>query len=476
MWMSHTQRNSGFLFLGTTAVRLIFNLSSGFIVDNAFVTFRYARDIAAGLGFVYNPGQHVLGTGTPLFTLILSLFSVVGIGPVHGAMLVSLVASGFTSVYIYRFAEKLRFGRAAFVPAFVYMLWPRSVVADMSGTSTALLTLLVIAAFYYQFTRRQYYALGAATLATVCRPEGVFLLIILFIHNLRHHREDLGRTILIPAAITVPWTAFATWYFGSPIPETIIARLALYSHGGAGSALERLVQLLGLSQPFGWILIVCAVTGGIWLWKAQDFGRLELVWLIATVVVFTLRPVHLSFWEITPMYPVYFLFGAALLPFAFDRWDYLGAQQSNILPTVAVLVLLGLGSGLTLSIRDHRQERIRLNDTHLSIGWYLRTHAEETDLIAAEDIGYIGYYSRRNILDRDGQVSPEAVPYNRKGKYYQLIADYRPEWVVASSESPISPFVTDSTFLSNYTEEQSYPFFGSNRYIIFRRTVPKSTE
>ena len=41
-------------------------------IDDAFITFRYARNLLAGQGFVYNAGQRVLGTTTPLYTLLLA--------------------------------------------------------------------------------------------------------------------------------------------------------------------------------------------------------------------------------------------------------------------------------------------------------------------------------------------------------------------------------------------------------------------
>ena len=41
-------------------------------IDDAYITFRYARNLLAGNGFVFNPGERVLGTTTPLFTLILA--------------------------------------------------------------------------------------------------------------------------------------------------------------------------------------------------------------------------------------------------------------------------------------------------------------------------------------------------------------------------------------------------------------------
>ena len=46
--------------------------------DDAFITYRYARNLAQGEGFVYNPGEHVLGTTTPLYTLVLAGLSLAG--------------------------------------------------------------------------------------------------------------------------------------------------------------------------------------------------------------------------------------------------------------------------------------------------------------------------------------------------------------------------------------------------------------
>src|SRR3990170_6336850 len=41
-------------------------------IDDAYITFRYARNLLAGNGFVFNPGERVLGTTTPLYTLLLA--------------------------------------------------------------------------------------------------------------------------------------------------------------------------------------------------------------------------------------------------------------------------------------------------------------------------------------------------------------------------------------------------------------------
>ena len=38
-------------------------------IDDSYITFRYARNLLAGEGFVYNPGVRLMGTTTPLYTL-----------------------------------------------------------------------------------------------------------------------------------------------------------------------------------------------------------------------------------------------------------------------------------------------------------------------------------------------------------------------------------------------------------------------
>jgi len=466
--MSHSQRNAGFIFFGAMVVRLAFHLGTGFLADDAFITFRFAENIAAGLGFVYNAGQPVLGTSTPLFTLILSLFAVLGIGTIHGAILVSLTASGITAALLYRFAERLRFGRLAALPALAYMFWPRSIVAETCGMETAFYTLLVTAAFYYCFTRQRYYALAAATLATVTRPEALILLGLIVVHSLVRNRRDWVRIIGIPAVVLLPWAAFATWYFGSPLPHSIIAKLALYSQVGAESPFLHFVTFLGLNQPYGWLLLPAAIGGAYWLYRKQDFGRLEIPWLVLVTAFFTFSRTHLFFWYAAPIYPIYLLIAAAVLPPIVDRFPQLKARQAVLIPVVSLGLVAALSFGTVLTGIDHYHAQQQFDRVHHEIGRYLRTHTEETAIVAAEDIGYIGYYSQRRILDRDGLVSPEVVPYNRSGAYGELIENYRPDWVVLSTASPISKFVDDPGFRGLYRFEKRFVVSENNQYKLFR--------
>ena len=202
---------------------------SGFTADDALITFRYAENIIAGHGFVYNIGERILGTTTPLFTFLISLLMLFKLTAHSAALLISLVCSGLTSIILYRFAQRLRFGKFSWLPLLVYILWPRSIVADTSGMETALFSLLIIAAFYFQFRKMQIYSLALATLATLTRPEGALLLALLFAVNCYADRRNIFAYFIIPLSILIPWLAFSYFYFGSIVPGSITGKLALYS-------------------------------------------------------------------------------------------------------------------------------------------------------------------------------------------------------------------------------------------------------
>src|SRR5262245_35309826 len=51
------------------AARVLFWLTQPLAAEDAYITFRYARNLALGNGLVYNPGEKVFGFTSPLWTL-----------------------------------------------------------------------------------------------------------------------------------------------------------------------------------------------------------------------------------------------------------------------------------------------------------------------------------------------------------------------------------------------------------------------
>lgn len=462
-------RKLGLVFAGTVLSRLLFHYLTGFTADDAFITYRYAENIAAGLGFVYNDGQRVLGSTTPLFTLILSLFSVCRIAAPVASLMISVLCSGLTGLLLYRFALSLRFTRWTLLPVVCYALWPRSLVTDTSGMETAFFTLLVTAAFYFQHKQLDIYAVGMATLATVTRPEGALVLGLLVIYNCFRSPRQIAKYLAIPVIILGPWLIFAQFYFGSVIPNSALGKLALYSRWGTMPLWDTIVYLMAWHNPFGWVMTIGAIGGAYWLDRKQNFGRLEVIWLLAMFLFYITSGSRIFFWYIVPIYPVYILVACACLPLLADYFKFRAARLDRwrwfVIGAVAI-VLMAVGYR---SVQYYRPLQVAFITMHKSIGEYLLVHAGPNDLVAAEDIGYMGYYSGCRILDRDGLISPQAIPFNRSGDYFGLIKKYNPDWVVASTDNPMSQFITDSLFLSMYENRSSYAFAASQYNIYARR-------
>jgi hypothetical protein len=50
------------------------------VIDDAYILFRYAQNLLAGNGFVFNPGEPVFGITTPLFGGLLAALAAVSGG------------------------------------------------------------------------------------------------------------------------------------------------------------------------------------------------------------------------------------------------------------------------------------------------------------------------------------------------------------------------------------------------------------
>jgi hypothetical protein len=160
--------------------------------------------------------------------------------------------------------------------------------------------------------------------------------------------------------------------------------------------------------------------------------------------------------------------------------------------TRAAVALFGLVTAGYLSQSALFWRRVQHAETHVRarIGLWLRENTPEQARIAAEPIGYIGYYSRRRLLDEVGLVSPEMVPVNRAGDgwFAEMLRRSRPDYVVErpgylirnrTLNSSVSMFRTGAdraVFLATYEPvavfgDPAVPrlFAHDYRFVIFRR-------
>src|SRR6266446_1941953 len=138
------------------AARLWFLAFTHVTYEDALISLRYARNLAAGLGLVYNPGEHVFGATTPLHVLLLAALSALHFAdPLFVAKLISIAADGLTAAIWYRLIcleTNARAGALVFAAAFGFS--PLMVEITASGMETPLVLLCLTLAFEAVYSRR----------------------------------------------------------------------------------------------------------------------------------------------------------------------------------------------------------------------------------------------------------------------------------------------------------------------------------
>ena len=76
-----------------------------FTIDDAYITFRYAGNLARGHGPVYNPGERVEGYTSFLWMLLMAVVSAIGWDPVIAAKVLGTACSLLTLLVTYRLAR-----------------------------------------------------------------------------------------------------------------------------------------------------------------------------------------------------------------------------------------------------------------------------------------------------------------------------------------------------------------------------------
>ncbi len=465
-------------------------------VDDAYITFRYARHLTEGHGFVYNIGQPVLGTTTPLFALLLAALKFVlpGIDFPWLALLISAVCDVLMIILLRRLVMALT--RSIFVAtaiALVYLLNPLRIGVALGGMETSLVVLwLVAAAEAYVARQRINHAALFGALATLTRPDAVLLPGLIFAYDIVARRRIPWKALGLFGAVLAPWLIFATAYFGSPLPLSITAKTQAYFQHRA-LALTTLTDFLVMRIPFHNDRVALAVLG-------VGLTLLILFYVIGARVA--LRQQSRS----VPLliYPVLYAVGLSLanpvifvwyyppLLIFFDAIVLLGlAEVINAMKTrrrqylfvgvLAALVLLQWRSALDFVTHwpiDLRQREV----VYEQVATDLAGLVEPGQTVALPEIGVLGYaFEQARIIDTVGLVSPEAIPYLAKerapGQEFNyaispnVMMALQPDYLITLEIFARPTLVQSPAFLQRYQLLKTFPAsdFGSQGLLVYER-------
>ena len=445
--------------------------------EDWWITFRASKNLAMGYGLVFEPGQ-VLQTFTSPFSALVPAFLSWITGNHNDDLvlwlyrLVGSVLLGGTVLNLDRLARLQGFARPALWFTLGFFLIDAKITDfSMNGQEAAYLVFfmsLTLVALVEQRTL----LLGVAWAGLMwSRPDSPVYIAATGIGYLLatawEARAELGATFrrffkagLLTSALFGPWLAWTTWYYGSPISHTIVAKGLRHTPRTLGDGLLHFVEypvksLLGYApSALSGVFMPAEYMFGGWPYWLQVLSRLltllaGLAWLmprVSRLVRTTSMGVFLGGFYldyIAPFpaawyYPILTLLTivtlGGLLQIALDNLANKVVER-RVLLGMAALVLAAWTVVSACEVYEMRVQQAVIEDGgRRQIGLWLKQHATpgHRNTVALECLGYIGYFSGLKMYDYPGMSSPEMVAArSRYGEHPAVLINVlAPDWVV----------------------------------------------
>ena len=390
-----------------------------FLSDDCFIGFRYARNLADGLGLVWNPAERVEGYTNFLWVLTLSIGIRIGIPPEELSRGLGFLAGALVLVTTASLSARCTGWRDPFVWAAPALLAANRSFAAWSsgGLETQAFSFLVLAGYALLLrdppsphAPRAASALVLA-LATLTRPEGALFAACaaaLLLSEVLARRASPRRFLAWGALYALPVTAHLLWrhaYYGFWLPNTFYAKVP-------GLHFSRGLEYLRLfHEDFAALWLLPPVVALV-LWRRQRsdllFGGALAAFLAYVAAIGGDR---FDFRMLVPVLPLFYWLVAEAI-----------AAAAQLLPARRRVVSLALLGGVLLvtALGSNRpearvgrgpieslEETRRYGRGRIEQGLYLRALVDKgvlpTDLrIGVSGAGAVPYYTRWYTVDRLG--------------------------------------------------------------------------
>jgi hypothetical protein len=405
--------------------------------DDAFITYRYAEHLAAGHGLVFNvgaPWEPVLGTTTVLYSLVMALFAGLNLEIVRASLVFNVACDVVTALLL------LGLLRSRPVAATVALLGlaalPQLVRISVGGMESPLFLLCALAACV-ALQRGRPVAAGLLAAATcLVRPEGVLLAGILFAVLARRPRE-LVRYVVPVLAVGLIAAAVLTAVYGTPIPQSVLAKSAMQGKDPAAEKVQRFWTALQQSfLPTVYYLPALPLVAWGALRALREGGAVRLVscFALAISASYLLARPHTWGW--------YYYVPLA----AWVLWLGLGAE--HVFTWLRARVPAGTAGA---ALRFGPQALAVLLTAAVGVAaarapspipdkvyaplwaWAERASPDGGSRILASDIGAIGHRWKGTVLDSEGLTWPAALGYRYP---LAIIEATWPEYLMVVAERP----------------------------------------
>ncbi len=431
------------LVVAVLAVALyVVTANGGFPLDDSWIHQVYGRNLAETGMWAFVPGVPSAASTSPMYTVLLAIGYKLGISFklwTYGLGIMSLWMAGMLGG---RMCERL-LPNQAYVRLYgglsVTLTW-HLVWAAASGMETMLFsmwTLALLALGWRELDERSTRfadvmlrggAFGLATaLATVTRPEGVALAGLIGLVSLLVQPQKSWRTFIIwgiGAAIAFliaisPYFVLNLHLTGGLLPDTAAAKQAENAPLQLDSYPTRIINML-LPLVAGVQLFFLP---GVIFFVIQQIRKLRedrrvlllivpVLWSVGLIALYAARlPAYYQHGRyVIPALPAFIVIGVAgtIQLVMVARKSVTGRVLTR---SLAISLLLALAYFFFQGASVYRQDVKIIDEEMVASAHWIKDNIPLDQMLAIHDIGAVGYFAPRPMLDLAGLVSPEIVPF-----------------------------------------------------------------
>jgi len=410
-------------------------------VDDAYISWRYARNVVQGHGLVFNPGERVEGYTNFLWAIVSVPFLALGaedaMGPI--GMGLGAICALATLIVVYVFVRQtderpIVAGIAALLLAVdgSFALW------SVSGMETAFFGLWLLAgATAYLWENRRAGRPGVLSgvlfaLAAMSRPEGLLVFGLTVLHQVLVRLADLRRErnwlaaavnwadvarILGFLALFAPYFLWRYRYYGHLLPNTFYAKVTLENAEAQNTRGWRHLETF-VNVHRGWLILLAPL--------AAFLRRRVSLWTTYAALVLVVYGAYIVYvggdWSVgrffAPILPLFYLLAAAGLvriaelmlallrrvPSLPQDWGRAGVGAASVLLLAAGLFALYDASSVhgedELFVR--RFQAATATRARVTMGKWLKNNVTPDTYIAVDAAGQVPYFSDLRTLDMFG--------------------------------------------------------------------------
>ncbi|MBK8021343.1 MAG: hypothetical protein IPK19_07880 [Chloroflexi bacterium] len=428
------------LFGLSIALGVLYIAAAGgnFPLDDSWIHQTYARNLAESGEWSFVPGQPSAASSSPLYTVLLAVGYFLRIPYLIWTHGLGIAALALTAIFGSLLARRLMPTSHAVVLAgglSVASAW-HLIWAAGSGMETpifAMFTLFLIwlawreldpevAASGTLLLRGAVFGLVAA-LCTLTRAEGILLVALLGVLLLRFRPGQTWSSLFLygVAAVVVfslvllPYLIYNLDVTGGLLPNTAAAKAADATPLFYESYLWRLGYLLEpLAAGPQIVLVPGMVAYAVWLIRDRKplILAAPLIWSVALIGLYAaMLPLNIQHGRyLIPLLPAALVCGVVGTAWLLkvSRRSMVGRVLTRALAAAVVVVTLMFV--FVLGLAAYRQDVAIVDQEMVASALWLRDNVPPEDLLVVHDIGAVGYFAPRPVLDIAGLVNPEVIP------------------------------------------------------------------